>query len=248
MLSVTLPLKGITDLMTCLAKSLSICLLILLCCSQYSQAQEYSKEELLGRINPADHKSFELVPVEYCSRGGIYLRTEALDAFLKLRKAAEDENIELIVVSGARSFTHQKSIWERKWARPRYMGWSAFEKATDILTYSSMPGTSRHHWGTDIDINSLDNDYFESGVGANVYSFLLRCGGEFGFEQVYISKDGGRTGYEQEKWHWSFMPTAEMMLRQYNDRITLSDINGFQGAAAADSIRIIEDFVNGVAK
>ncbi|NJK84501.1 MAG: M15 family metallopeptidase [Saprospiraceae bacterium] len=39
------------------------------------------------------------------------------------------------------------------------------ERALKILKYSSMPGTSRHHWGTDIDLNSFSNSYFEQGEG-----------------------------------------------------------------------------------
>jgi LAS superfamily LD-carboxypeptidase LdcB len=128
------------------------------------------------------------------------------------------------------------------------MGWSEFEKATDILTYSSMPGTSRHHWGTDLDLNSLDNSYFESGEGKRVYDFLSRCAEEYGFFQVYTSKDGGRTGYEEEKWHWSYMPTAELMLTEYNELVLSDDIEGFSGASSADSLQIIQFFVNGIDK
>lgn len=238
--------------MLSIAKSLSICLLILLSCVLNLKAQEeandFSKDELLGKIDPASHIAFDLVPIEYCSRGGIYLRVEVLDAFMKLRDAAADEDLELVVISGARSFTHQKSIWERKWGRTRYMGWSEFDKASDIITYSSMPGTSRHHWGTDVDLNSLDNSYFKNGEGLKVYDFLDRCAGEFGFVQVYTSKSRGRTGYEEEKWHWSYMPIAKLILNKYNNLVNTGDINGFDGSAAADSLQIITDFVNGISK
>jgi LAS superfamily LD-carboxypeptidase LdcB len=206
----------------------------------------FTKHELLGKIIPSSHPDFLLIPEEHCSKGGIYLRAEALKALLSLIQAAADEGIELKVLSGTRPFGHQKSIWERKWARTRYMGWPDFEKAKDILTYSSMPGSSRHHWGTDVDLNSLENSYFESGEGAEVYEFLKRCAKEFGFVQVYTSKEAGRTGYEEEKWHWSFMPIASLMLEQYNKEIKSDDIRGFEGAGVADSIRIVRNYVNGI--
>lgn len=206
----------------------------------------YTKDELLGKISPGSHPDFLLIPEEYCSRGGIYLREEALEALLGLIEAAADEGIELRVLSGTRPFSHQKNIWERKWARTRYMGWQDFDKAKDILLYSSMPGSSRHHWGTDVDLNSLENNYFESGIGAEVYDFLKRCAVEFGFVQVYTSKDLGRTGYEEEKWHWSYMPIASQMLQQYNKEIKSSDIDGFRGSQIADSVRIITNYVNGI--
>lgn len=222
------------------------CLAVCVLSSMQFHAQDYTKDELLGKINPSSHPSFILIPNIHCSRSGIYLRKEAQESLLQLIKAAKDEGIELKVLSGTRPFNHQKSIWERKWGRASYMGWQDFDKAKDILTYSSMPGSSRHHWGTDVDLNSLENIYFESGEGLVVYEFLQRCGGEFGFTQVYTDKEGGRTGYEEEKWHWSYMPIASEMLELYNLLVTPADIKGFNGASVADSVQIIGDYVNGI--
>ena len=207
---------------------------------------KYSKKELLGRITPSA-PLFTEVPIMSASRPGINLRTEVLNAFYDLKQAAEDEDIELIILSGTRTFLHQKSIWERKWERPRYMGWADLEKTRDILSYSSMPGTSRHHWGTDIDLNSFENDYFESGEGLMVYEFLNRCASEFGFYQVYTEKNTtSRTGYEEEKWHWSYLPIANEMLEEYNYLISTEDIEGFKGSSSADSLKIIINYVNGI--
>lgn len=209
----------------------------------------FSKEELLGQINPDSHASFSLVPQKYASKSGIYLRTDALSAFKSLHEAAIDEGLEIRILSGTRSFSYQQSIWERKWEKPRYMGWDALDKALDILTYSSMPGTSRHHWGTDIDLNAFENEYFESGEGREVYEFLNRCAPTFGFQQVYSAKDipnSPRSGYEEEKWHWSYTPISIPMLDAYNALISTEDIQGFQGDSQADSVKIIHDYVNGV--
>ena len=211
---------------------------------------KYSKNELLGRINPSS-PLFSEVPIIYASRSGILLRTEVLNAFDKMQKAAADEDLELIILSGTRTFSHQKSIWERKWERPRYMGWADLEKTRDILSYSSMPGTSRHHWGTDIDLNSLENEYFTSGEGLKVYDFLVRCASDFGFYQVYTEKNidpnaTSRTGYEEEKWHWSYLPIANEMLEGYNYLISTGDIDGFKGSSTADSLKIIINYVNGI--
>ena len=225
-----------------------LCLFSILLFNSFNSNAQYSKEELLGKINPASNSSFSLVPEEYCNKSGIYLRNEVLKAFLMLRQLAEDEGITLIIISGTRSFNHQKSIWDRKWGRTRYMGWQEIDKAIDILTYSSMPGTSRHHWGTDIDFNSLENSYFDAGDGLKVYEFLKRCGEELGFKQVYTSKKGGRTGYEEEKWHWSYMPTSSVMLEKYNKLVSIQDLGGFNGSQVADSLQIIDNFVNGIAK
>ena len=58
-----------------------------------------------------------------------------------------------------------------------------------ILEYSSAPGTSRHHWGTDMDINALQNDYFSNkGNGAFLYEWLQKNAAKFGFCQPYNKK------------------------------------------------------------
>ncbi len=210
----------------------------------------YSKNELLGRIVPSP-PLFSEIPMSCSSKSGMMLRVEVLNAFKELHQAAEEEDVRLTVMSGTRTFSHQKSIWERKWVRPKYMGWSDIEKARDILSYSSMPGSSRHHWGTDVDLNSLENEYFESGEGLKVYDFLERCASDFGFYQVYTEKNrdsnaNTRSGYEEEKWHWSYLPIANEMLKQYNSTISNQDIDGFKGAVSADSLKIIVNYVNGI--
>ena len=211
---------------------------------------KYSKDELLGRIIPSS-PLFTEVPIMYASRTGIFLRTEVLNAFYDLQQAAANEDIVLIILSGTRTFSHQKAIWESKWEHPRYMGWADLEKTLDILSYSSMPSTSRHHWGTDIDFNSFENNYFMTDEGLRVYEFLNRCGGKFGFYQVYTEKNEdhnatSRTGHEEEKWHWSYLPIANEMLEEYNYLISTEDIKGFKGSSSADSLKIISNYVNGI--
>lgn len=68
------------------------------------------------------------------------------------------------------------------------------------MLYSSMPTTSRHHWGTDMDINSVEPEYFESGQGLLEYNWLKANAHKFGFCQPYSPKDdGSRTqGYNLE--------------------------------------------------
>ena len=92
----------------------------------------FSKEELLGQIKPASHASFSQVPQKYASKSGIYLRTEALMAFKGLHDAAVDEGLKITILSGARTFKHQKSIWEGKWGKPKYMGWGELDKAFEV--------------------------------------------------------------------------------------------------------------------
>lgn len=207
---------------------------------------DITRDELLGKFDVAQHPDFIKIDSQFTSKTDIYLRRKAYTAFQRMNEAAHEQDIELNIVSATRSFYHQKRIWEGKWQRTRYMGWSDFEKARDIMTYSSMPGTSRHHWGTDIDLVSLNNDYFEQGEGLITYNWLVENGPKFGFGQTYTSKDVGRTGYEEEKWHWSYMPLSQIYLQAYLEMMSSDDIEGFSGHGIADSLSVISHYVNGI--
>ena len=55
-----------------------------------------------------------------------------------------------------------------------------------------MPATSRHHWGTDMDINSVEDDYFKDGKGKKVYRWLVENASKYGFCQVYSDKKSSK--------------------------------------------------------
>uniref|UniRef100_UPI0035656002 M15 family metallopeptidase n=1 Tax=Fodinibius sp. TaxID=1872440 RepID=UPI0035656002 len=136
-------------------------------------------------------------------------------------------------------------IWERKWNNSTAE--SDLDKALEILEYSSMPMTSRHHWGTDIDLNDLNNSYFESGQGRKEYEWLRAHANDFGFYQPYTDKSlNGRTGYNEEKWHWSYLPLASQYLKFYNRNISNADITGFKGSELAKEIDMVNNYVNGI--
>ena len=203
-------------------------------------------DELKGNVNPASHPQFTLIPDHLTSKTEIYLRTEALEALKALAEAARVEGINLQVVSAMRTWTHQRRIWNGKWTSPRFMGFTGSARATEILRYSSMPGSSRHHWGTDVDLNASENKYFESGQGAAIYAWLVDNAYEYGFVQVYGDMTNGRTGYQEEKWHWSYWPLAERFLRCYLDLCPDGAFTGFDGAKYGDTLRIIDRYVQGV--
>jgi LAS superfamily LD-carboxypeptidase LdcB len=161
-------------------------------------------------------------------------------------EAALKDGLTLTILSATRNFDAQKAIWERKWNRPQYKGKSDIERIIDIMKFSSMPGTSRHHWGTDIDMNSLEPAYFKQGKGLLIYQWLTKNAANFGYHQTYTSKANGRTGYDEEAWHWSYIPLAKPMLDAYNQVITYQDLVGFSGCASAYKVRVLEDFVNGI--
>lgn len=216
-----------------------------------------SKEFLLGKVNPANDAHFTEVDPQYASRKGLYLRKEAYDAFVKMHDAAIKDGIQLSILSAFRSFNEQKEIWEGKWTgKVLYYGKNIaksypdpVERSKYVLKYSSMPGTSRHHWGTDMDLNSLELSYYKTDAGKKVYKWLTDNAPKFGFCQTYTPKDTARTtGYEEEKWHWSYLPLSQVYLQQYKDKITYSDLVGFAGCETAKKIDIIKTYVLSVNK
>ncbi|MDF9798709.1 D-alanyl-D-alanine carboxypeptidase [Catalinimonas alkaloidigena] len=217
---------------------------------------ELSTEALLGKIQPAQDSSFTQIASQYTSKNEIYLRKEAYEDFVRMAEAAGEEGVKLHIISATRNFAAQKSIWEAKWNGQRKVdGMDLSQAVTDpkeralkILEYSSMPGTSRHHWGTDIDLNALNNAYFASGEGKKVYDWLLAYAHEYGFCQVYTEKGSERPhGYNEEKWHWSYMPLASQFLKQYNEKIGYAALGGFDGGSTAEEIEAIRKYVNGIA-
>ena len=214
------------------------------------------KEYLLGRFDPAHHSRFVQLTSSYAQGSALngYLRQETFEAFQKMAVAANKDGVGLFIISATRNFDSQKKIWENKWnGKTQVEGKNLTtisdlkERARLILLYSSMPNTSRHHWGTDMDLNSLDNDYFSTDEGLKIYEWLTAHAGEFGFCQPYTSKTGGRAGYEEEKWHWSYLPLSKLFLEEYKKQISYADITGFEGSDQALSLRVISNYVDGVA-
>ena len=214
---------------------------------QTPSPSEWTIAELVGLNEPSCDPAFAPIPASHSSRSGLYLRTPARDAFMAMAAAADQDGIRLVAVSAARNFSYQNGIWNRKWSRPQYAGWSDVEKAQDILKYSAMPGSSRHHWGTEVDLNSLENAYFSEGEGRAVAEWLDAHAASFGFHLVYTA-DPRRPGYLPERWHWSYMPLSVPMLAAYNECVELSVLQDLDvaGMAWADSLRILTDFVNGI--
>ncbi len=217
---------------------------------------DLSRDALLGKIEPSQDEGFSRIATKFTDKEGVYLRTSAYEDFVRMAEAAKEAGITLQIVSATRNFAAQKSIWEAKWNGQRKVDGMDLSqhipnpktRALKILEYSSMPGTSRHHWGTDIDLNNLNNTYFASGEGKKIYDWLLAHAREYGFCQVYTEQGEARPdGYQEEKWHWSYMPLASQFLNQYNEKVSYEDLGGFDGGQVVREIEAISKYVNGIA-
>ena len=209
--------------------------------------EKIEKNILLGKFDYKKDSNFSIVSSKYSSKT-IYLRNEVLLKFDQMYNAAFKDGIKLVIISGTRSFNHQKYIWDRKWAK-NILKMDSISAVKEIMKYSSMPSTSRHHWGTDIDLNNLENSYFEIGEGKKIFDWLVENAFKYGFHMTYDNQEETkRTGYKMEKWHWSYMPISEQFLIQFNEYINCENISSFKGSkfACHPELDVIKNFVNGI--
>ena len=209
--------------------------------------EKIDKNILLGKFDYKKDTNFSVVSSKYSSKT-IYLRNEVLLKFDQMYNAALEDGIKLVIISGTRSFNHQKYIWDRKWAK-NILKMDSISAVKEIMKYSSMPSTSRHHWGTDIDLNNLENNYFEKGEGKKIFDWLVANAFKYGFHMTYDNQEETkRTGYKMEKWHWSYMPISEQFLIQFNEYVKCEDIFSFKGSkfACVQELDVLKNFVNGI--
>lgn len=161
------------------------------------------------------------------------LQRPVMEAFMKMYEAAKKERHEIYITSGFRSFEQQKDIWNKKYDGKNAECTECENDPGVILEQSSFPGTSRHHWGTDLDWvckksgHGLNNDFYKSAAERSsgsdgqcyaAYQWMLEHAKEYGFYQTYTA---GRTkGYNEERWHWSYLPIAAGYLKAYKEKIT----------------------------
>ncbi len=178
-----------------------------------SSASKFSTQELLGKKTPT------------LEGNGYKLRKEASRAFLKMKKHAAKDGINIKVVSSYRSNSHQNRIWTRKYKRFRKQGFAPMKTIEKIIQYSTIPGTSRHHWGTDLDIIDgnqkrprnvlLQRNFNPKGAYRKLKIWMDKHAHTYGFYLVYTNKKN-RRGFKYEPWHYTYAPLSVPMLKAYN--------------------------------
>lgn len=168
-----------------------------------------------------------------------------LAPFLSLRRAALREGIDLEIASGFRDFDRQLTIWNEKFsgARPLYdaagqpLDAAALPPAARIeaiLRWSALPGASRHHWGTDVDLidrkpiaaghrlRLTPDEYELGGPFEPLAAWLDRHAARFGFFRPFR---GVLSGVQAEPWHYSFAPVAESARRSLSPAMLFEAIS-----------------------
>lgn len=183
---------------------------------------------------------------------GHRLHQDTISPFLAMQDAAHRDGIDLQLVSSYRDFDRQTAIFNRKWtghaplldvngAPLVFDTLSDNDKLHAILTWSALPGGSRHHWGTDFDVydrasvknwgsdfNLVESEYEEGGPCFALSSWLDKNMQRFGFYRPFSVNKGG---VAVEPWHLSFKSTATTFeqarnLRDFTQALEQSDIEG----------------------
>jgi LAS superfamily LD-carboxypeptidase LdcB len=186
---------------------------------------------------------------------GCILHGEAMLQALAMRSAARAAGIELAIVSSFRDFDRQVAIWNAKYSGERqlldrdgralihaHLSESALIDA--ILIWSALPGASRHHWGTDIDVidraavapdyrpQLVRAEFGRNGPFARLDAWLAENMATFGFFRPYATDQGG---VQPEPWHLSFAPVAEPALAALTPAV-LSAALAASGIAGRDAV------------
>lgn len=182
--------------------------------SRTFQEPTFTRNQLIGKGNP------DISGTSYTST----MHTQTTIALKKMSEAAALEGFKIEVVSAYRSFQRQKEIFEGKYNRFTNQGLSPIEAIKKIIEYSTIPGTSRHHWGTDIDIIDANaprpvsvlqaKNFHGNGPFCAMKEWLNLQAESFGFYEVYTDNPS-RKGFEYEPWHFSYAPISKPMLSAY---------------------------------
>ena len=152
------------------------------------------------------------------------LLPEAYIKFKQMQNEAKKDGIEIEIVSGYRSYQKQKNIWNYKYNKNFKKGIFGIKNINRIIQYSTLPGTSRHHWGTDIDVIDkrftpkgdllIEKNYSENGIYSQLYRWMKKNSKNYGFYLVYDDSPK-RKGFKFEPWHYSYKPLSEIFLKRF---------------------------------
>ena len=172
-----------------------------------------------------------------------FLQAQAMKAFQGLQQSAVKNGFNLQPASSFRDFTRQQLIWNGKFNGERKVHDDAgnaldlthlddWQKARAILRWSALPGASRHHWGTEIDIFAPDLlpqgqslqlepwEYERGGYFFELSEFLTENLPHFDFSLPFMQMPAEKK-IGREPWHISYMPLAEKAKQLFSAELLL---------------------------
>ena len=121
------------------------------------------------------------------------LTADTAAAWLGMFNEAQEEQIELVMVSGFRSMEYQAGLIQKKL--------EAGQTIEEILQVNVAPGFSQHHTGNAIDIATPGyKPLLEEFEDSPAFAWLQENAGRFGFTLSYPR--GNPEAITYEPWHW----------------------------------------------
>ena len=171
---------------------------------------------------------------------------QIVEPLSELQASAATAGFDLKLCSGFRSFDRQVHIWNSKLSGLRPVLdesgeaidlelLSPWQQIQALLRWSALPGTSRHHWGTDMDIfdaNAMPVGYQiqlipeeveGQGIFAPMHDWLDTELERFGFYRPYATDLGG---VAPERWHISYRPLADIYAGQLTAELLRQRLEG----------------------
>lgn len=172
-------------------------------------------DSLLVLVNKYHSLSETYVPSDLTQlqsgASGVQLRREAAEAFDRMAAAARAAGVNIIGVSGYRSYALQASLYQRYCAQD---GTAAADR------YSARPGHSEHQTGWAIDVSN-GGVYTQFG-GTAAHRWAVEHIHEYGFIIRYTKANEWITGYKDEAWHFRYVG-IEAASEIYHLGITLEE-------------------------
>lgn len=176
------------------------------------------------------------------------LREQPARAFRAMYEQAARDGVSLTSISSYRSYDAQLRIWNNKYTRFTKED-TTQDAISRIIEYSTIPGTSRHHWGTEVDIidpsvhvegdRLLEEHYDVGGAYHTLKQWLDSHAEYFGFYEVYTNSPT-RRGFKYEPWHFSYKAFSVPMLEQY---LELDFVSLIRSEALKGSTYLTEEFL-----
>jgi LAS superfamily LD-carboxypeptidase LdcB len=167
--------------------------------------------------------------------------------FLRLQRDAAADGFDLQIISAFRDYERQLKIWNLKALGERqliddqerpldFTTLSPTQIVFAILRWSALPGCSRHHWGTDIDVfdaktqkaeevKLIPSETIGEGPAAKLHDWLdakINSNTAYGFYRPYSTDRGG---VSPERWHLSYYSLARRYLEAYSFSIFKKNIS-----------------------
>ena len=162
----------------------------------YTDTKEVKdKDSLTILVNKYNYLPEDYIPKDLVNINGLLINKEAYIAFKDLKKAIENDNMNIRIVSAYRSYNYQKKL---------YNNYLKTQARSIVDTYSARPGYSEHQTGLAIDVDNGKYNYNQFYL-TKEFLWMEENSFKYGFILRYPKDKESITGYRYEPWHYRYV-------------------------------------------